>query len=57
MNPRISESIAQSIAAKQDILTDGDFLARIEKAADMITASLKGAQEAIINDLVRKWQI
>ena len=42
MNPRISESIAQSIAAKQDILTDGDFLARIEKAADMITASLKG---------------
>ncbi len=42
MNPRISESIAQSIAAKQDILTDGDFLVRIEKAADMITASLKG---------------
>ena len=42
MNPRISESIAQSIAAKQDILTDGDFLARIEKAADMITTSLKG---------------
>ena len=42
MNPRISESIAQSIAAKQNILTDGDFLARIEKAADMITASLKG---------------
>lgn len=42
MNPRISESIAQSIAAKQDILTDGDFLARIEKAADMITASLRG---------------
>ena len=42
MNPRISESIAQSIAAKHDILTDGDFLARIEKAADMITASLKG---------------
>ena len=42
MNPRISESIAQSIAAKQDILTDGDFLARIEKAADMITAALKG---------------
>ena len=42
MNPRISESIAQSIAAKHSILTDGDFLARIEKAADMITASLKG---------------
>ena len=42
MSPRISESIAQSIAAKQDILNDGDFLARIEKAADMITASLKG---------------
>ena len=42
MNPRISESIAQSIASKQDILTDGYFLARIEMAADMITASLKG---------------
>ena len=42
MNPRISESIAQSIAAKQNILTNGDFLARIEKAADMITASLRG---------------
>lgn len=42
MNPRISESIAQSIAAKQSILTDGDFIARIEKAADMIITSLKG---------------
>ncbi len=42
MNRRISESIEQSIAAKQDILTNGDFLARIEKAADMITASLRG---------------
>ncbi len=42
MNPRISESIAQSIAAKHSILNDDDFLAKIEKAADMITASLKG---------------
>ena len=42
MNRRISESITQSIAAKQDILADGDFLARIERAADMITTSLKG---------------
>lgn len=41
MNNRISESIAQSIAAKQSILTDSDFLARIEKAADMITTSLR----------------
>lgn len=41
MNPRISESIAQSIAAKQAILSDNDFLARIEKAADMIINSLK----------------
>ena len=41
MNPRISESIAQSIAAKQSILTDGDFIARIEKAADMIITSLR----------------
>ena len=41
MNNRISESITQSIAAKQSILTDSDFLARIEKAADMITTSLR----------------
>ncbi len=41
MNPRISESIAQSIAAKQAILSDNDFLARIEKAADMIINSFK----------------
>ena len=41
MNPRISESIAQSIAAKQAILSDNDFLAHIEKAADMIINSLK----------------
>ena len=42
MNPRISESIAQSIAAKHSILNDDDFLAKIEKAAEMITTSLKG---------------
>ena len=41
MNPRISESIAQSIAAKQSILTDSDFIARIEKAAEMIITSLR----------------
>ena len=41
MNPRISESIRQSIAAKQEILADNIFLARIEQAAEMITASLK----------------
>ena len=41
MNPRISESIAQSIAAKQAILSDNDFLASIEKAADMIINSFK----------------
>ncbi|MBQ9586386.1 MAG: D-sedoheptulose 7-phosphate isomerase [Bacteroidaceae bacterium] len=42
MNTRISESISQSIAAKQAILADGDFLARIQKAADIIIASLHG---------------
>ena len=41
MNNRISESITQSIAAKQAILSDSDFLARIEKAADMIITSLR----------------
>ena len=42
MNSRIQESIAQSIATKQAILADGDFLARIQKAADIIIASLQG---------------
>ena len=42
MNRRIQESIEQSIAAKQAILADGEFLARIQKAADIITASLQG---------------
>ncbi|MBR3829160.1 MAG: D-sedoheptulose 7-phosphate isomerase [Bacteroidales bacterium] len=42
MNPRISESIQQSIAAKQAIAADNDFLCRIEKAAEMIIQSLRG---------------
>ena len=42
MNRRIQESIEQSIAAKQAILADGEFLARIQKAADIIIASLQG---------------
>ena len=41
MNPRISESIRQSIAAKQEILADNDFMDRIEKAAEIIIASLR----------------
>ena len=41
MNPRISQSIQQSIAAKQAILNDSDFQARIYQAAEMITASLR----------------
>ena len=42
MNPRISESIQQSIATKQAIAADSDFLCRIEKAAEMIIQSLCG---------------
>ena len=42
MNPRISESIQQSIAAKQAIAADNDLLCRIEKAAEMIIQSLRG---------------
>ena len=42
MNRRIQESIEQSIAAKQAILADDEFLARIQKAADIIIASLQG---------------
>jgi len=41
MNARIPESINQSIATKQTILSDSDFMARIEQAANMITASLR----------------
>lgn len=42
MNKRITESINQSIAAKQGILADTDFIARIEKSAEIITTSLRG---------------
>ena len=41
MNPRIQESIQQNINAKQAILNDADFMARIQQAADMITESLR----------------
>lgn len=41
MSPRISQSISESIAAKQALLADESFLARIQQAADIIIASLK----------------
>ena len=41
MNPRIPQSIEQSIAAKQAILDNLEFLNRIQQAADMIIASLR----------------
>lgn len=41
MSPRIKESIIQSIAAKQTIADDTDFMQRIEKAAEIITNTLK----------------
>ena len=41
MNTRINQSIEQSIAAKQAILADADFLARIEAAAQTILHSLQ----------------
>ncbi len=41
MTPRISQSITDSIAAKQAILNNAEFLARIEAAAEMITNSLR----------------
>ena len=41
MKPRISQSIQQSIAAKQAILDNSDFMNRIQQAADVITASLR----------------
>ena len=42
MNPRIKEAIQQSIDVKESILATEEWLRRIERAADMITASLKG---------------
>lgn len=39
---RIPQSITESIAAKQAILDDHDFLHRIENVAQMITTSLRG---------------
>ena len=41
MNSRILQSIQQSVAAKQAILNNPEFLDRIQQAADMITASLR----------------
>ncbi|MBR3557875.1 MAG: D-sedoheptulose 7-phosphate isomerase [Bacteroidales bacterium] len=42
MNPRIPQSISQSIAVKQAILENPRFLVRIQQAADLVTASLRG---------------
>jgi D-sedoheptulose 7-phosphate isomerase len=41
MNPRISKSIEESVAAKQAILNDQASLSRIETAAEIITTSLR----------------
>ncbi|MCR4736631.1 MAG: D-sedoheptulose 7-phosphate isomerase [Bacteroidales bacterium] len=41
-NTRIPQSIQQSIAAKEAILNDNDFMGRIENAAQMITEALCG---------------
>ena len=41
MNPRIPQSISQSIAVKQAVLNDSDFQSRIQQAAEMITESLR----------------
>lgn len=41
MNPRIPQSIEQSIAAKQAILNNPEFQDRIQQAAEMITESLR----------------
>ena len=38
---RITESIEQSIAVKQAILSDAEFMHRIEQAANIMTASLQ----------------
>ena len=40
-NPRISQSIQQSIAVKQAILDNPDFQSRIQQAAEMIIESLR----------------
>ena len=42
MNPRIPQSIEQSIAVKQAILDNPEFQNRIQRAAEMITESLRG---------------
>ena len=39
---RIPQSITESIAAKEAMLNDNDFLSRIESAAEIITTSLRG---------------
>ncbi len=41
INPRISQSIEQSIAVKQAILNNPEFLARIQQAAAMMVDSLR----------------
>ncbi len=41
-NTRIPQSIQQSIAAKQAVLDNPEFLERIQQAADMIVVSLRG---------------
>ena len=41
INPRISQSISDSIAPKQAILNNPDFLSGIQQAAEMITESLR----------------
>jgi D-sedoheptulose 7-phosphate isomerase len=41
MNPRIPQSIEQSIAVKQAILNNPEFLARIQQAAAMMVDSLR----------------
>lgn len=41
INPRISQSISDSIAPKQAILNNPDFLSHIQQAAEMITESLR----------------
>lgn len=40
-SPRIPQSITDSIAVKQAILNDSELLARIQQAADIITAALR----------------
>ena len=42
MNPRIPQSIEQSIAVKQVILDNQEFQSRIQQAVEMITLSLRG---------------